>query len=203
MNFFRVVAVLALIFLFCLDLVTLAAGSGPDTLARPPVWNFTMAQCSLFRNEAVLRPFFYMWPESIKDVPFRYCCEYQPSGNLSPTSFNLSLYSNGPGNDSNTLIPAPYYDLGIIDKNFSLYTFPHFRSVGLPFRLRSPYRPPLYCEASDLYRLYKHRLGKASLKALKIAAVLASILVVGTFVLRIVLLNEAKRTFGVKHTSQL
>ncbi|KAG0623300.1 hypothetical protein M758_3G164100 [Ceratodon purpureus] len=136
-----------------------------------------MSQCSGFRNEAVLRPRFVLWPESIKGVTFRYCCEYQPVANsltASPASFNLSTYRYGP--NEGTLLPAPYFDLGLIDTQYAWY-WQHWIFWQLPTRLDYE---PLFCEVSDLRRLYMYRFWwKPFVRASETAGPLIAILLIG------------------------
>ncbi|KAG0623299.1 hypothetical protein M758_3G164000 [Ceratodon purpureus] len=161
------------VFLFCLCHVAPAASTGPEVLTTPPIWNFTMSQCGLFRNEIVLRPLFILWPESIKGVPFRYCCEYQPPTS-TPLTFNLSGYRYGP--EGGTLVPAPYFDLGLIDKKYKWY-WKNWNFWKLPTKL---YSAPIYCEVTDLHRLYMYRFWTQTfVRGVISAAPLIAILLIG------------------------
>ncbi|KAG0583800.1 hypothetical protein KC19_3G164200 [Ceratodon purpureus] len=180
MSFLRAATVSALVLLLCLLHGAPAYGSGPAVFTPPPNWNFTISECAIFRNETVLRPLFTLWPESIKNVRFRYCCEYQttdyaliPCGGISFSSFKLSTYRYSP--DEGNLVPAPYYDLGLIDKKYSWY-WQHWAFWRLP---RLP-TPSLYCEVTDLHRLYMHRFWRgAILRGAITAATLVGILLIG------------------------
>lgn len=172
MSLLQVTATSILIFLLCLSHVAPATGSGPDVLERPQVWNFTTDQCGLLRNETIFRPYFIVWQESVKGVPFRYCCEYQPpSINLSPTSFNLSRYSNSLEEyhftswyRRRTTTRASIKRVLVFNTTDNNY---HFSLI------KHNYRPPLFGEVTDLYRLYAHRRSQACVQAFRIAAPIA------------------------------
>lgn len=131
--------------------VACVVGRGPDALPSLQLYNFSMSDCSLFRNEAVLRPRFGVWPEAIAGVPFHYCCEYQPNGALS--TFELSNYTYN--TDGGTLQLGPYYDLGIVEKQEYAYYWRYWYFWGLPQKQFNT--PMLYCEVTDLRRLHLHR----------------------------------------------
>lgn len=131
--------------------VTHVVGSGPDALPLLQVYSFSMSNCSLFRNEDVLRPRFGVWPEAIAGVLFQYCCEYQPNGALS--TFELSNYTYN--SDGGTLQLGPYYDLGILEKQKYAYYWRYWAFWHLPQKQFNT--PMLYCEVTDLRRLHLHR----------------------------------------------
>lgn len=129
-------------------------GRGPDKIPTLPIWGAPKVDCALFRNESVLRPLFGVWPEDVADVPFQYCCEYQPGG--ASSGFQLRNYTN-----AGILQPAPYHDLGIVDKDSIGYNLLHWKFWGLPTKQFSV--SMLYCDVTDLQRLYNHRLWKNAL----------------------------------------
>ncbi|KAG0603208.1 hypothetical protein M758_10G075100 [Ceratodon purpureus] len=133
-------------------------GSGPESLPGLPVYAFSMSNCSQFRNEMVLRPKFGVWPEDIKGVPFQYCCEYQPNGALS--TFELSKYAYG--SEGGVLQPAPYFDLGIVDNERLQYYWKNWRYNSLPEKQVNSVRT-LYCDVTDLRRLYNYRFWNKSI----------------------------------------
>ncbi|KAG0616237.1 hypothetical protein M758_5G100800 [Ceratodon purpureus] len=147
------------IIVVCLGgLATQVMGSGPaDAFPPLPVYNYSMSDCSRFRNEAVLRPHFIVWPE-YDGVQFRYCCEYQANG--ASSTFELSKFSYYL--NSGALQPAPYFDVGIVDKqNWPTLWKPHWQFWRLASDRR---RPRLYCEVSDLRRLYRSRFWRKAMR---------------------------------------
>lgn len=150
-----------------------AFGAGPTSLAKLPVWNFTMNECSQFRNKPELLPYFKVWPEDIADLPFKYCCEYQEDDS---SHYNLSNYSYGP--NLGALEPLPYYDLGIVDQYVTYWK--HWTFWGLP---RENYALVIRCDMSDLHRLYVHRFFRYCLaRGAKTGAVLVGGLLLVTIV---------------------
>lgn len=133
-------------------------GHGSKKLLALPIWNLSMTDCSLFRNETALRPMFEIWPEDIPNVPFRYCCEYQPNENVQST-FELSNYTYGP--DSGILRTSPYYDIGILEANNFGYYLTHWTYWGLS--LKKSRTSMLHCDMTDLQRLYIYRLWSKAL----------------------------------------
>lgn len=111
-----------------------------------------MSDCSQFRNESILRPKFGLWPEDIKAVPFQYCCEYQPNG--ASSTFELANYAYGP--EGGALQPAPYFDLGIVDKDHLQYYWRNWRYNNLLEKQVNSVHT-LYCDVTDLRQLYKYR----------------------------------------------
>lgn len=148
------------VFIICLVLVhaDFAFGHGPDEYQVLPKWAFSKANCSLFRNEMVLRPLFRVWPENIPGVPFQYCCEYQPDVS-SFSKFNLSSYAYG--NDTGSLQLVPYYNVGLVDEDYAYYLL-HWSFWWLLSKQFSS--PKIYCDVTDMQMLYSHRWLKTMIR---------------------------------------
>nr|PNR31875.1 hypothetical protein PHYPA_025998 [Physcomitrium patens] len=112
-------------FLACLSYhVESVVGRGPDMLPTRPIWDL---------------------PKEIKDVPYQYCCEYEPSA-VPSSGFELSKYKYGP--HGGTLQPAPCLDLGIVDNDAMRYNLLHWRFWRLPKKQFTA--PMLYCDVTDI-----------------------------------------------------
>ncbi|KAG0568772.1 hypothetical protein KC19_6G044400 [Ceratodon purpureus] len=157
-------------------LLAVASGSGPSgSLLLPPVWNLTVPDnCSRFRNKTALLPYFEVWPEDIRGVPFEFCCEYQEDYSRP---YELANYRY-PGDNNGVLEPLPYYDLGIV-REFTYY-WKYWSFWQLPVRKKAVV---IRCDMTDLSRLYRHRFYKHALVAgAKTAAVLVSITLAFAFI---------------------
>jgi hypothetical protein len=106
------------------------------------VWNYSISNCSAFRNDTV-KLFFRVWPETLDDG-FTYCCQD------GTTNLSLSNFTYGP--TQGALDPRPYFDLGAVSRFKNYWKAWTFWKVP-----RKDIYYPLHCDYTDLHSLYVSR----------------------------------------------
>jgi hypothetical protein len=106
------------------------------------VWNYSISNCSAFRNDTV-KLFFRVWPETL-DGGFTYCCQ-DGTKNLSLSNFTY-------GQSQGALDPRPYFDLGAVSQFKNYWRAWTFWKVP-----RKDIYYPLHCDYTDLHGLYVSR----------------------------------------------
>ncbi|CAK9858716.1 unnamed protein product [Sphagnum jensenii] len=106
------------------------------------VWNYSISNCSAFRNDTVMS-FFKVWPETLDDG-FTYCCQD------GTTNLSLSNFTYGP--TQGALDPRPYFDLGAVSRFKNYWKAWTFWKVP-----REEIYYPLHCDYTDLHSLYVSR----------------------------------------------
>ncbi|CAM6070072.1 unnamed protein product [Sphagnum tenellum] len=106
------------------------------------VWNYSISNCSAFRNDTV-KLFFRVWPETLHDG-FTYCCQD------GTTNLSLSNFTYGP--TQGALDPRPYFDLGAVSRFKNYWRAWTFWKVP-----RKDIYYPLHCDYTDLHSLYVSR----------------------------------------------
>ncbi|CAM6020041.1 unnamed protein product [Sphagnum balticum] len=107
------------------------------------VWNYSISNCSAFRNDTLVRLFFRVWPETL-DGGFTYCCQ-DGTKNLSLSNFTY-------GSNKGALDPRPYFDLGAVSQFKNYWKAWTFWKVP-----RKDIYYPLHCDYTDLHSLYVSR----------------------------------------------
>jgi hypothetical protein len=106
------------------------------------VWNYSISNCSAFRDDTV-NLFFRVWPETL-DGGFTYCCQ-DGTKNLSLSNFTY-------GATQGALDPRPYFDLGAVSQFKNYWKAWTFWKVP-----RTEIYYPLHCDYTDLHGLYVSR----------------------------------------------